>query len=129
MSQIKDSTINGPPQIVAYTSTQTALVFPRLPFRKVDLDQIAQPRDELSSSGPGLGGVMHISDVILQSSRQALRIAAQCTDEHVAVELHVLAVKLWLAVIKDTELIVEELPILSVNAANSDRSGQTSHKH
>jgi hypothetical protein len=41
---------------------------------------------------------MHISDVILQSSRQALRLAAQCTDEHVAVELHLLAVKLWLAV-------------------------------
>ena len=54
---------------------------------------------------------MHISDVILQSSRQALRLAAECTDEHVAVELHLLAVKLWLAVVEDTELIVEEIPI------------------
>jgi hypothetical protein len=39
---------------------------------------------------------MHISDVVLQASRQALRLAAECADEHVAVELHLLAVKLWL---------------------------------
>jgi hypothetical protein len=50
---------------------------------------------------------MHISDVILQSSRQALRLAAECTDEYVAVELHLLAVKLWLAVVKDVELMAE----------------------
>jgi hypothetical protein len=62
---------------------------------------------------------MHISDVILRSSRQALRLAAQCTDEHVAVELHLLAVKLWLAVVKDTELIVEEIPIFAGNASGS----------
>ena len=60
---------------------------------------------------------MHISDVILQTSRQALRLAAECTDEHVAVELHLLAVKLWLAVIKDAELIVEETPIFAGNAS------------
>jgi hypothetical protein len=59
---------------------------------------------------------MHISDVVLQSSRQALRLAAECTDEHVAFDLHLLAVKLWLAVIKDTELIVEEIPIFTGNA-------------
>jgi hypothetical protein len=51
---------------------------------------------------------MHISDVALQSSRQSLRLAAECTDEHVAVELHMLAIRLMLAVIKDGELIIEE---------------------
>jgi hypothetical protein len=60
---------------------------------------------------------MHISDVILQSSRQALRLAAQCTAEHVAVELHLLAVKLWLAVVKDTELTMDEIPIFAGNAS------------
>jgi hypothetical protein len=34
---------------------------------------------------------MHISDTALQCSRQSLRLAAECTDEH-----------------KDAELIVEE---------------------
>jgi hypothetical protein len=87
-------------------------------FRKVDLDQVVQPRDELPFD-IGLGGVMHISDVILQSSRQALRLAAECTDEHVAVELHLFAVKLWLAVVKDAELIVEEIPIFAGNASRS----------
>ena len=53
------------------------------------------------------------------SSRQALRLAAECTDEHVAVELHLLAVKLWLAVVKDAELIVEEIPIFAGNASGS----------
>jgi hypothetical protein len=62
---------------------------------------------------------MHISDVIPQTSRQALRLAAECTDEHVAVELHLLAVKLWLAVIKDAELMVEEIPIFAGNASRS----------
>jgi hypothetical protein len=88
------------------------------------LDQIDQPKDELEFN-PGLGGVMHISDVILLSSRQALRLAAECTDEHMAVELHLLAVKLWLAVVRDTELIVEEIPILQAmrQPANSGQSG------
>ena len=62
---------------------------------------------------------MHISDVILQSSQQALRLAAQCTDEHVAVELHLLAVKLWLAVVKDTELVMEENHVFAGNASRS----------
>jgi hypothetical protein len=89
--------------------------FPGPSFRKVDLDQSTQPMDELSFDD-GSRGVMHISDVVLQSSRQALRLAAQCTDEQVAVELHLLAVKLWLAVVKDTELIVEEIPIFAGHA-------------
>jgi hypothetical protein len=117
MSQIKDSMIVGLPQIVAYASTRTAW-FPRPSFGKVDLDQVTQPGDELTF-GLGLGDVMHISDVILQSSRQALRLAAECTDEHVAVELHLLAVKLWLAVVKDTELIVEEIRVFAGYASRS----------
>ena len=60
---------------------------------------------------------MHISDVILQTSRQAVRLAAECTDEHVAVELHLLAV--WLAVVQDAELMVEEIPIFAGNASRS----------
>jgi hypothetical protein len=60
---------------------------------------------------------MHNSDVILQTSRQALRLAAECTDEHVAVELHLLAIKLWLAVVKDAELMVEEIPNFAGNAS------------
>lgn len=62
---------------------------------------------------------MHISDVVLQCSRQSLRLAAQCTDEHVAVELHLLAIELWLAVVKDAELMVEEIPIFAGNASCS----------
>ena len=62
---------------------------------------------------------MHISDVILQTSRQAVRLAAECTDEHVAVELHLFAVKLWLAVVQDAELMVEEIPIFAGNASRS----------
>jgi hypothetical protein len=60
---------------------------------------------------------MHNSDVILQTSRQAQRLAAECTDEHVAVELHLLAIKLWLAVVKDAELMVEEIPNFAGNAS------------
>jgi hypothetical protein len=51
---------------------------------------------------------MHISDTALQCSRHSLRLAAECTDEHVAVELGLLAIRLMLAVIKDGELIIEE---------------------
>ena len=54
---------------------------------------------------------MHISDVILQSSRQALRLAAECTDEHVAVELNLLAIRLLLAAVSDAELIIEQSPV------------------
>ena len=50
---------------------------------------------------------MHISDVVLQCSRRSLRLAAECTDEQVAVELYLLAIRLLLAVIKDAELIVK----------------------
>ena len=56
---------------------------------------------------------MHISDVVLQCSRRSLRLAAECTDEQVAVELYLLAVRLLLAVIKDAELIVEKSPVFA----------------
>jgi hypothetical protein len=56
---------------------------------------------------------MHISDVVLQCSRRSLRLAAECTDEQVAVELYLLAIRLLLAAIKDAELIVEELPVFT----------------
>jgi hypothetical protein len=51
---------------------------------------------------------MHISDVVLQCSRRSLRLAAECGDERVAVELNLLAIRLLLAAVKDAELIVEE---------------------
>jgi hypothetical protein len=54
---------------------------------------------------------MHISDVVLQCSRQSLWLAAGCRDEHVAVELNLLAIRLLLAAIKDAELTVEEQPV------------------
>ena len=63
---------------------------------------------------------MHISDVVLQSCRQALRLAAECTDDHVAVELHLLAIKLLLAVVGDTELMVEEVPTFAGNASRRE---------
>ena len=53
---------------------------------------------------------MHISDVVLQCSRRSLRLAAECTDERVAVELYLLAIRLLLAAVKDAELIVDESP-------------------
>ena len=54
---------------------------------------------------------MNISDVVLQCSRRSLQLAAECRDEQVAVELHLLAIRLLLAAIKDAELIVEESPV------------------
>jgi hypothetical protein len=57
--------------------------------------------------------MMHISDVVLDCSRRSLRLSAECTDEHVAVELKLLAIKLLLAAVKDAELIVEQPPILA----------------
>jgi hypothetical protein len=56
---------------------------------------------------------MHISDVVLQCSRRSLRLAAECTDEQVAVELYLLAIRLLLAAEKDAELIVEESPVFT----------------
>ena len=66
---------------------------------------------------------MHISDTALQCSRQSLRLAAECTDEHVAVELGLLAIRLMLAVIKDAELIVEEPVQLEATVRGLTNSG------
>jgi hypothetical protein len=53
---------------------------------------------------------MHISDAVLECSRRSLRLAAECTDERVAVELNLLAIRLLLAAVKDAELIIEQSP-------------------
>jgi hypothetical protein len=37
---------------------------------------------------------MHISDTVLDGARRCLRLAAECTDEQVAVELNLLAIRL-----------------------------------
>jgi hypothetical protein len=55
---------------------------------------------------------MHISDTVLDCSRRSLRLAAECTDEHVAVELNLLAIRLLVAAVKDAELMVEQSPVL-----------------
>ena len=54
---------------------------------------------------------MHISDAILDCSRRSLRLAAECTDERVAVELNLLAIRLLLAAVSDAELIIEQSPV------------------
>ena len=56
---------------------------------------------------------MNISDVALQCSRRSLQLAAKCSDEQVAVELHLLAIRLLLAAVKDAELIVEESSVFA----------------
>jgi hypothetical protein len=54
---------------------------------------------------------MHISDAVLDCSRRSLRLAAECTDERVAVELNLLAIRLLLAAVSDAELIIEQSPV------------------
>jgi hypothetical protein len=58
---------------------------------------------------------MHFSDTVLDCSRRSLRLAAGCTDEHVAVELNLLAIRLLLAAVSDAELAIEQ------STASSDR--------
>jgi hypothetical protein len=55
--------------------------------------------------------MMHISDAVLDCSRRSLRLAAECTDERVAVELNLLAIRLLLAAVSDAELIIEQSPV------------------
>jgi hypothetical protein len=108
MSQINVSTIDGVAQIIAPRAY--AAWFPRPPLRKADTDQTSQSRDELSFLS-WIGRCHAYSDVVLQSSQEALRLAARCTDERVAANSHVLANKLLSAVGEDAELMVEEIPI------------------
>jgi hypothetical protein len=58
---------------------------------------------------------MNLSDIVLDCSRTCLHLAAKCTDDHAAAELHLLALRLVLAAVRDAEL-VEELPALSLSA-------------
>lgn len=51
---------------------------------------------------------MHISDMVLDCSRSCLRLATKCTDDRTAVELHMLAFRLMLAAVRDSELVIEE---------------------
>jgi hypothetical protein len=53
---------------------------------------------------------MHISDTVLECSRNCLRLAAKCTDDRTAVELHLLAFRLLLAAFRDSELVMEVSP-------------------
>lgn len=55
---------------------------------------------------------MHISDAVLDCSRRSLRLAPECTDERVAVEPNLLAIRLLLAAVKDAELIIEQPPVM-----------------
>jgi len=60
--------------------------------------------------------VSHISDEVLDCSRRCLRLAAKCSDDHIAVELQLLALQLLLAAVGDAEITVDELPVLHVAA-------------
>jgi hypothetical protein len=57
-------------------------------------------------------GLAHISDVALDCSRQCLRLAAECSDDHTLAGLQVLALQLLLAAVGDAELAADERPIL-----------------
>jgi hypothetical protein len=59
---------------------------------------------------------MNLLDVVLDCSRTCLRLAAKCTDDHAAAELHLLALRLMLAATRDAELVMEELPALPLSA-------------
>ena len=83
---------------------------------RVGLDQNAQLRGELPFNSRS-GGMMHISDAVLDCLRRSLPLAAECTDERVAVELNLLAIKLLLEAVKDAELIVEQSPVLTSTCA------------
>ena len=54
----------------------------------------------------------HISDVALDCSRESLRLAAECSDDHTAAGLHLLALQLLPAAVGDAELAADEQPIL-----------------
>jgi len=55
--------------------------------------------------------VAHISDVVLDCSRGCLRLAAECNDDHTATELQLLSLRLLLAAVGDSELMVDGSPI------------------
>ncbi len=47
---------------------------------------------------------MHISDIALECSQRCAQLALKCTNEEVAIELNVLAVRLMVAAVRDAEL-------------------------
>lgn len=49
---------------------------------------------------------MHISDIALACSQRCAQLALKCTNEEVAIELNILAVRLMVAAAKDAELLV-----------------------
>lgn len=51
---------------------------------------------------------MHISDIALECSQRCAQLASKCTDEEIAIELNVLAVRLMVAAVRDTELLVDQ---------------------
>lgn len=51
---------------------------------------------------------MHISDIALECSQRCAQLATKCTDEEIAIELNVLAVRLMVAAVRDTELLVDQ---------------------
>lgn len=59
---------------------------------------------------------MNLSDIALDCSRTCLHLAANCTDDDTAAELRLLALRLVLAAVGDAELVMEELPALSLSA-------------
>jgi hypothetical protein len=60
--------------------------------------------------------VTHISDEVLDCSRACLRLASECSDDHIATELQLLSLRLLLAAVGDAELTVDGLPVLSLSA-------------
>jgi hypothetical protein len=89
----------------------------RRPRRENDLDQNHQCsfRQNAASSGRA-HAVTHISDEVLDCSRACLRLASECSDDHIATELQLLSLRLLLAAVGDAELTVDGLPVLSLSA-------------
>lgn len=62
---------------------------------------------------------MHISDIALECSQRCAQLASKCTDEEIAIELNVLAVRLMVAAARDAELLVDQTPPRRQTAALS----------
>jgi hypothetical protein len=69
---------------------------------------------------------MHISDIALECSQRCTQLASKCTDEEIAIELSVLAVKLMVAVVRDAELLVDSSPRSGTEGEQACFSGEDS---
>lgn len=68
---------------------------------------------------------MHISDIALECSQRCAQLASKCTDEEIAIELNVLAVRLMVAAARDAELLVDQThPRKQAAALSGDGSCQ-----